>query len=273
MTDSQVSEQPRSTDRTPVPWRQVPRLLVSRRWVLVSLLVVAGVILLAWLGFWQLDRLAQRQARNAELVRQLSAAPLDLNRATLPDDLTTLRDRSVIVNGRFDYGQQLLLTQQSWQGRPGAHLITPLILNGGGRAVLVDRGWIPAEEVRQADLTSFAESRVGSVNGVIQLTQTLPGGRSVVPDAPQKTWYRVDIEAIEAQMPYELLPVYVQQTPEGGGNGRGELPYRAEPEYDLSDGPHLGYALQWFAFAIMLAVGYVYYVARRSRATLALVKE
>ena len=43
------------------------------------------------------------------------------------------------------------------------------------------------------------------------------------------------------------------------------LPYRIEPEVDLSEGPHMGYALQWFAFAIIAGLVYVGVVRSRER--------
>lgn len=219
------------------------------------------MILLARLGFWQLNRLEQRRARNAELMQQLEAPPLELDGRPLAVDPVELRDRPAQASGRFDYSRQLILTQQSWQGAPGAHLITPLIIDGSSRAVLVDRGWIPASEVMGGDLHSFEETGEQSVAGHIQLSQTLSGGRQTVTSGIQDEWYRVDIEAIQSQMPYELLPVYLVQSPKGPVQ---ELPYRADPDVDLSEGPHLGYAIQWFIFALLLGAGYARFVGIRS---------
>jgi surfeit locus 1 family protein len=60
-----------------------------------------------------------------------------------------------------------------------------------------------------------------------------------------------------------LLPVYLLEAP--GPQGNAVLPYRIEPEVDLSEGPHMGYALQWFAFAIVAGVVYVAAVHSRLR--------
>ncbi len=60
-----------------------------------------------------------------------------------------------------------------------------------------------------------------------------------------------------------LLPVYLLQSPAPEGNVT--LPYRSEPEVDLSEGPHLGYALQWFAFAITAGVIYLALVRSREK--------
>jgi surfeit locus 1 family protein len=72
----------------------------------------------------------------------------------------------------------------------------------------------------------------------------------------------VDVAAIEAQLPYALLPIYLQQVPPTDGND--SLPFQGELEPDLSDGPHLSYAIQWFIFAAILGVGYVYFVDNRT---------
>jgi cytochrome oxidase assembly protein ShyY1 len=72
----------------------------------------------------------------------------------------------------------------------------------------------------------------------------------------------VDVAAIEAQLPYELLPVYLQEVPSGDGSA--ELPFTTELDRDLSEGNHFSYAMQWFIFAAILAVGYVYFVGKRA---------
>lgn len=239
--------------------RSAGRLLATifnRRWWWVTLLVVLGMLLLVRLGIWQLDRLAQRRAFNAQVSQHLAAAPLKLTaEAELPDDPTLLRHRPVEASGAYDFSEQIFLDQQRWQGQLGGHLVAPLVLPGGEKAVLVDRGWLPAEMADPSIWPQFDETGQLTITGYAQPPQTLPGGRSVIPDAPQQKWFRLDIRAIQQQMPYELLPIYILQSPT---EGRADaLPYRAEPEIDLSEGPHMGYALQWFIFAMILGGGYL----------------
>jgi surfeit locus 1 family protein len=249
------------TKRESIPLSKLPRALISRQWWWTTILVLLGLAVLVRLGVWQLDRLAQRRAGNAVLIEQLTSSPFSLNSDQLPADLADLRDRPAVARGRFDFEQQLVLTQQSWGGFPGVHLITPLLLDGSDGAVLVDRGWIPAEEAAAGELERYNEAKIQIVNGAFQLSQTLSGGRETVTDGPQQEWYRVEIEAIQRQLPYELLPIYMLQSP---GSEEQELPYKIEPEIDLSEGPHLGYAIQWFIFATILVFGYGYYVITRS---------
>lgn len=233
----------------------VGRALFSRRWLLPTIAVVAGMILLARLGFWQLDRLDQRRAENAALLAALESEPINLNDAVLPTDLVPLQDRDAVVQGEFDFTHQGIVKLQTFRGQVGVNLVAPLVLAGGETAVLVDRGWVP----ETADWAGYNETGPQTINGYIALTQTLnrPGASSTITD--ELAWYRVDIEAIQAQMPYKLLPVYVKQAP---GEGSQQLPLRAQREVDLSEGPHLGYAIQWFLFSAILGAMYIALVSR-----------
>lgn len=235
------------------------RLLFSRRWWWVTLLVLVAMAVMGRLGVWQLDRLQERRAANAELRRQLAADPLSLNEDLNGVELTTMADRRVRAVGRFDYSQQVLLKLQNFRGQAGGHLLAPLLLEGRDRAVLVDRGWIPEAELAPENWSDFDESGTVVVTGVIRLTETARGVEP--PQEAQQEWYRINVQAIERQLPYDVLPVYVLQSPPPAREQ--ELPYRQEPEIDLSEGPHLSYAIQWFAFSLMLGGGYIYYVHRR----------
>ena len=82
----------------------------------------------------------------------------------------------------------------------------------------------------------------------------MPADPPLGPDLPRlDAWFRVDLPRIQEQTPYPLLPVYVEQAPEPGRSGP---PWPQDP-IALSEGSHLSYALQWFAFATILLVGYV----------------
>lgn len=241
-------------------WLLLKCLFGRKNWW-ATLVVILGMGVLARLGIWQLDRLEQRRAFNAALLQVLDAPPLLLNEDALPVDVSGLKNRSATVTGRFDFEQQIALKLQNWQGRPGVRLIAPLVIDGReDTAVLVDRGWIPEAEADPARWSQYEEPGVVTVEGYIAPSQTLPGGRTAEPTPvePQSEWFRVEIEAIQQQMPYQLLPFYVVQTPAGEGDV--QLPIRSALEVDLSEGPHMGYAIQWFLFSLTLAVVYVLYV-------------
>ena len=240
----------------PSRWGGTFSLLFSRRWWWSTLLVMMVMMVMTRLGFWQLERSAQRKARNEYVSTQLAADPLPLGSLGLGSlDLEQLAFRAVTVRGKYDHTQQVILLGQMFRGHPGVNLITPLVMPVSDRAVLVNRGWIPYDATAPSQLSQFDEPGLHLVSGRIRLSQ--PG--KVNAGAPQSVrleLYRVDIEALQAQMTYKLLPVYLQQQPsERGGN---EFPKRIPLELQLNDGPHLGYAIQWFFFVPLLGGGYLH---------------
>jgi surfeit locus 1 family protein len=243
-------------------------MLFSRRWFLTTLLAIAAVGVLIRLGIWQLDRLAQRRESNAQVIAQQKAGPLTLDSATLDADLLNMEYRAVVVTGKYDPAQQVVLRNQVWQNQPGVDLLTPLVISGTNRAVLVDRGWIPSEDSAPDKRGKYDEPGLVTVRGVLRRPQTKPdfGG---VPDPPLAAgqtrldaWNIVNLERISQQVSIPLLPAYIQQSP---GSTQTAPPYGSEPQVDLTEGPHFSYALQWFAFAAILAVGYPFYVQRQSQ--------
>jgi surfeit locus 1 family protein len=72
---------------------------------------------------------------------------------------------------------------------------------------------------------------------------------------------RVDIERIQQQIPFPLLPMYLVALGERGS----QLPVPVEaPTFD-DDGPHLAYAIQWFSFLVIGIVGYAFLMRRSLR--------
>lgn len=258
MSSTLPQDKETAAKKSPVPLARLPGVLFNRRWWWSTLVVIAGMLFLGRLGLWQLDRLEQRRAENARLEAQFYSEQIDLNGEAVPEDPEGLVDRQAVVDGRFDYQNQIILLEQNDGGRPGVHLVTPLLIEGKERAILVDRGWISAGEVAQGDLGRFDEAAERPVEGILQPSQSLSGGRETIFEAGQQEWYRIDIEAIQTQSDYGLLPVYLLQAPteENPTN----LPVREPVELDLSEGNHLSYAIQWFLFALILGVGYAGYV-------------
>jgi surfeit locus 1 family protein len=269
VSDVQTTERPvKVSPASRFRWPAVTTFF-NRQWWWTTLLVLAAMGVLVRLGIWQLDRREQRRVYNAQIIQQLALPPLSLNDEVLPADLTELRNRQATVRGEYDFSGQVALTQQHWNDSPGFHLITPLVIQDEARArsgdqraaaVLVDRGWLPAGELAPENWSQYDVPGPVDVTGYIKLSQTVDGAAQASV-APQAEWYRVDVEAIQAQMPYELLPIYLQQVPPVEGSTA--LPFRGELEPDLSEGPHLSYAIQWFIFTTILGVGYVYFVGKK----------
>ena len=244
---------------------RVLRAFFSRQWVLTTLLVLAGGALCVRLGIWQLDRLDYRRAFNAHVEAMWDAAPITLSGQTA-EDLKKLEYRAVGVSGTYDFENQIALRNRYYNNEYGYHLLTPLILDNGS-AVLVERGWIPADgNESPVDWRKYDQPGRVEVQGQIRLGQTKPdvGG---VPDptlTPGQTgldfWNIVNLERIQRQVPYPLLDVFVQPDVDPYDT-QPPIPY--QPEIELTEGPHFGYALQWFTFATILVVGYPFYLRKQ----------
>jgi surfeit locus 1 family protein len=242
--------------------------MLSRKWILATLLVIAGAAVMIRLGIWQLDRLEQRRAFNARVSAQLEQPALVLNGEAPQGDLAQMEYRAVSVQGEYLIDEEIALRNQYWDNQWGVHLVTPLRIAGSQQAVLVDRGWIPGAEYESSDWSQFAEPGLVTVQGVIRgsMDRAQLGSRSdptpVPGTGPLKTWNFVNIPRIGEQVSIPLLPVYIQQASQAGYTG---LPQRTQPELDLSEGPHMGYALQWFTFAAILVFGYPVFILRREK--------
>jgi surfeit locus 1 family protein len=251
--------------------------MFQRKWLLATLLVFAGTALCVRLGIWQLDRLAQRRAFNAEYESARAAPTLDLNQEQ-PSDLQSMEWRSVKVTGEYDFANQVALRNQYHDNQYGFHLLTPLRFDPSPRpdgqsgqtsqAILVDRGWIPADaNSKPGDWRKYDEQGTVSVAGQIRLGQTKPAIGGVADTLPQKgekleAWYNADVAHIANQMPYSIMPVYIQPAADPSDT---EPPIPFQPEVEITEGPHMGYALQWFTFATILFVGYPFYLRKQEK--------
>ena len=242
--------------------------LFKRKWILATLLITMVVIVFIRLGFWQLDRLDQRRTLNARLMVQLEVAPLVLDADGLQKDLYEMEFRRAIVKGQYDFSQQIALRNQFIDGKLGVHLVTPLHIEGTDQAIMVDRGWIPFEDETPESWGKYDEPGMVSATGIIRRSQVTPE-LNMLPDptlAPGQerldTWSMVNLERISDQVSLPLVNVYLQQVPDDAWTG---LPLRNPTELEITEGPHMDYALQWFSFALLVLVGYPYYVRKTMR--------
>lgn len=243
--------------------------IFTRRWIWTTLFVLLGMVLMAGLGFWQLDRRVERTEYNTLVMDRWETQPLDLNSEAVPADIVELEYRQILADGRFDFENQLGLNNQFLGEQPGIQLLTPFVLaadgDGPAQAVLVARGWVSYTESEVEEWPGFDEPLMTSIVGLAQETQVLEG--EIPPALDNPLWYRVNIEQIEERMPYELLPFFIYQLPEAGRT-LDDVPVRINrhPLTHLrSPFMHTSYAIQWFAFALIFGFGYTQLVRLQER--------
>jgi surfeit locus 1 family protein len=244
--------------------------LFSRRWLLATVLVLLASAVMARLGIWQLDRLEQRRIFNARVLEQQSEPALELDGESATLDLYSMEYRHVTVTGTYLHEDEIVLRNQVWEGEFGSELgvklFTPLLIAGSDQAILVERGWIP--EADAEDHSAYFEEGPVTITGQLRRDETDFGlGLRLQPDpelaegeSRRNAWNNLDLERIAAQMETPLLPVYIQHFAEGGQT---QAPYASHAVLDLTEGPHQGYAVQWFSFAALLLIGYPVYVNRQ----------
>jgi surfeit locus 1 family protein len=251
------------------PSEQPPQrgLSITRAGLIGTFLLLLVVALCVRLGFWQLARHEARQERNALVASRIDTPPLPALTAAM--DTSGIFYRTASVSGEFDAGRSVVLPGRSHRGIPGVHLLTPLRLAGTGEVLMVNRGWVPSPDAATIDVAEFPAPGTVSVTGLVL---PFPGSDQSLSQRPERgtrdagfrqVWYVVDEGALRAQYPYPMMPVMLQALPEPGAApaGRGSYPARLDPP-PLDPGPHFGYALQWFGFALIGLIGWLVLVLR-----------
>jgi cytochrome oxidase assembly protein ShyY1 len=216
-------------------------------WIAGHLLAGSVLVLFVAAGLWQLDRLDQRQAQNELVVARSSAEPVDVGEALDPDstaeEVDELRFAAVTATGT--YAGEPVVVRVAQEGTSGGRVFSPLVLDGGDQ-VLVLRGFVTQQPDGSLVAPPPPDGEVTVEGLAFPIRRREAVTRRALDDA--------DLEAEGG-----LLPVVIQATTADGDG------LQVVPPPDLDEGPHLSYAVQWFLFAGVVAVGYPVLLRRRAR--------
>jgi surfeit locus 1 family protein len=241
------------------------RFLLKPRWLLSHVLVILLIVLMVNLGLWQLRRLDEKRDRNALVEARMDEAVVaveDLAPVGAGDEtVDRARFRRVEATGTYDADATVVVRNRSQDGRAGAWLVTPLTLAGGEQVGII-RGFVALDEQGETPRPAPPEGEV-TVTGLAMDPDRLGGTAGL------------DVDELLATD--GVLPVLVQgeasdppdagpdaATAEGSGPSPASKPSPAAesaglvlvPAPELSAGPHLSYAVQWFTFSAIALVGY-----------------
>ncbi|GCB06175.1 SURF1 family protein [Ralstonia sp. SET104] len=232
--------------------------------------MLAGVALIALtcsLGRWQLSRAHERIERQARIVA-LENAPAQRITAQ-PVMADSVMYRPVLLRGTFDVAHTVLLENRphvtNGISQPGFEVLIPLILEGaGGRAALVNRGWLPRDPVDRTRIAPYT-TPAGEVQvegmAVPHASRVFSLGRKEgADDVGQRLRQNIDLDAFSREIGVPLQPFVVEQQSDAQDGLA-----RDWPRADLGADRNYGYAFQWFAMAAAVLGLMVVYGVRRYR--------
>ncbi len=226
-------------------------LVFRFRWV-PTLLLAAPIPLFVALGLWQLDRADQKRALTETLAARAELPPVRLE--GLVADADALRYRAIEAVGRYVPEHQVLIEGRREGSKTGFHVITPLRLEGFGDLLLVNRGWIPSQpngEPTPAPVPEGVLRVAGEADVPSHPALVLDGGGDAA-KAWGARWPYLTVDLFAATVDLPVQPVVMLLSSEDPG-GFVRHWTRQVPNV----GMHLGYAGQWFGFALIALVLYL----------------
>ena len=227
----------------------------GRRFWVATLAALLGAALTCALGFWQLGRAHQKEARAQAIQERQALPPLGARELLAPDRVAHLH-QPVRLRGRWAADRTVFLDNRQMAGKVGFYVVTPLLLAGTDQAVLVQRGWVQRNFQQRDQLPAVA-----TPEGEVEVTGRIaPPPAKLYQFGPAGTGpirQNLDLAPFAQETRLALLAdVTVQQT----GQPSGGL-LRDWPETSGGRGPetNYGYAFQWFALSALIAILYAWF--------------
>jgi cytochrome oxidase assembly protein ShyY1 len=245
----------------------VYRFLLSRQWVILTLLALVLIPTMVRLGIWQMHRYEERSARNQLVADALAAKPVPVERLTSPGHTVTSaeRYRTVTAKGRFDADDEVVVRRRTnADDEVGFHVLTPFVLDDG-KVLLVNRGWIPADGPSQTAFPKIPAPAGGEVTVTGRLMPdetTEASGIKDLKGLPDRQIMLINSGREADRLGVQVLGGYLAQT---APEPRGDTPEQLDSPGDENAALNYAYALQWWLFALGVPIGYVILVRRERR--------
>ena len=208
-----------------------------RRYLFPLILGIAGCGFLIYLGMWQLERRDWKEGLLADITTGIQADPVPLPEAIDP----TMKYLPVTVSGTTTGAEIDVLSHTREQG--AGYQIVSRFVTDDGRAILVDRGFVP-QEARRVDRPPVRLQVTGNLHWPQDASSSTPA-----PNMDENIWFARDVDAMALTL--DTLPVLVVASAiEGDNQGARPLPVAVEG----IPNNHLSYAMQWFLIAATWAV-------------------
>lgn len=226
--------------------------LKARFWVLTTAAILVAALTFS-LGQWQLRRAAQKQNLQLAIEAQSNQFILNAQDLALEKNSLAVVHRRATLKGIWRAEHTVFLDNRQMNGKPGFIAITPLVLDGTGQIILVQRGWA---------LRNFADrTKLPDIQTPVGLVTV----RGRIAPPPSKLYefkgaesgrirQNIDISAFGREIALSLMPVSMIQT---GPANEGLLREWAAPNVGIDK--HYGYAFQWFGLCALMVGLYVWF--------------
>jgi surfeit locus 1 family protein len=219
----------------------------------MTLATLAVMMLCIKAGLWQFNKAESKQALQTLLNARLTELPVGLPHKIT--DLEQWRYRRVKFAGVYDTRYQVLLDNQVENIVVGYHVLTPMQVEGSSHYVLVNRGWIPITGNRKVPVVTASQGRQ-EIEGEIALPSNRFFSLEALPATDgkwQQVWQNLDMARYTKSVPFAVQPFLVRLDAKSKADGF----VRNWPPPGERVSMHLGYAYQWFGFALTLLVIYI----------------
>jgi surfeit locus 1 family protein len=219
-------------------------------------MTVATIVIMALcirLGFWQYNKAQATIEAQQQINDGMATAPAKL--PSLIEDVASWRYKRVSFKGTYMPNYQIILDNRVHQNNAGYHVITPVKVLNEDYYVLVNRGWVAGNPNRTLPIieTPVGEQTfVGDLFFPLAKVFTLESEKDKE-GSWQALWQHIDIQRYQTLVPFNVSPYIVRLAP--GEMAGGFVRDWPVPESRIT--VHLGYAYQWFGFALTLFVIYI----------------
>ncbi|MDN0195103.1 SURF1 family protein [Streptomyces sp. S.PNR 29] len=242
------------------------RFLLSRQWVILTLVALLLIPTMIRLGIWQMHRYELRTARNQLVSDALAARPVPVEKLTSPGHTVTTHDRyrSVTAKGHFDTADEVVVRRRTnADDEVGYHILTPFVLDDG-KVLLVNRGWIPGGPSQTAfpEVPAPPKGEITVTGRLMPDETTAASGIKDLKGLPDRQIMLINSEQEARRLGATVLGGYVVQTAPEPKGGTPEL--LGEPGSEDA-ALNYAYAVQWWLFAAAVPVGWFVLARREAR--------
>jgi cytochrome oxidase assembly protein ShyY1 len=221
--------------------------VVKERYAFLKTLIALLLVLLClWAAQWQYHRGVDRHARNTLIVEQSRLSEVRLSELT--GNIDSFEWRKITIQGSFDDENQILLRNRYSEGVYGFEQLT--LFEFDARKIWIDRGWIKAgSNATIPPQLQKTNENIVNITGRLRVDSSLPQGKFF---AVSNNAQRDLVSQLDARKGIQTEDFYVDLISVSDAS---MIPDVAVELPELSDGPHMAYALQWIFFAALTIYG------------------